>query len=82
VDEIDSYKPDPAVYHHCLKRIGSEPESGWLISSNPFDILAAGNVGMLTAWIQSDPGMVFDPWDIRPTATIFRLGELPDIMLS
>jgi 2-haloacid dehalogenase len=80
VDEIGSYKPDPSVYEHCLQRIGAQAGSCWLVSSNPFDILGADNVGMLTAWVQRDPGMVFDPWDIRPTSTISCLSELPDIL--
>ena len=80
VDEIGSYKPDPAVYQHCLQRIGTRADSCWLISSNPFDILGANNVGMLTAWVRRDTGMVFDPWGISPTVTISRLEELPDII--
>jgi 2-haloacid dehalogenase len=82
VDEIGSYKPDPAVYQHCLERSGADAGSCWLVSSNPFDILGAANTGMQTAWVQRDPGMVFDPWELQPVATINRLDQLPDIIES
>ena len=82
VDEIGSYKPDPEVYRHCLSRTASRPEACWLISSNPFDVLGAANVGMSTAWVQRDPAAVFDPWEISPSVTITHLAELPDIIRS
>ncbi|MFP3874838.1 MAG: haloacid dehalogenase type II [Thiohalophilus sp.] len=76
VDEIGSYKPDPAVYQHCLARTGAAVAECWLVSANPFDILGAAAVGMPTAWVQRDPGVAFDPWETRPTASIEQLTDL------
>src|SRR5262249_43897574 len=41
VDEIRTFKPDPATYRHFLKRAGATAAEAWLISSNPFDVLGA-----------------------------------------
>ncbi len=80
VDEIGSYKPDPAVYHHCLSRVGTGAENCWLVSSNSFDILGAAAVNMPTAWVRRDPGVAFDPWEIRPTASIEQLTDLISVV--
>lgn len=80
VDEIRSYKPDPAVYQHCLTRANVPAASCWLVSANPFDILGAAAVGMPTAWVRRDPSAVFDPWEIRPDASIEQLSELISVV--
>ena len=80
VDEIRSFKPDPAVYRHMLDRVESTPEKTWLISSNPFDILGAANVGLSTAWVRRHPGIPFDPWGKQPTATISSLAHLVEAL--
>ena len=76
VDEIHSFKPDPAVYQHLLERAGCSADESWLVSSNPFDVLGAIAVGMHAAWVQRTPEVVFDPWDIQPAATISDLSKL------
>ncbi|MDY6980033.1 MAG: haloacid dehalogenase type II [Pseudomonadota bacterium] len=80
VDEIGSYKPDPAVYQHCLSRAGTKAESCWLVSANPFDILGAAAVNMPTAWVRRDPAVTFDPWEIRPTTSIEQLTDLISVV--
>lgn len=76
VDEIKSYKPDPAVYKHFLQRAGVEASESWLVSSNPFDVIGALAVGMRAAWIQRSPTALFDPWSYRPTLSVTGLAEL------
>jgi len=63
VDEIRTFKPDPAVYRHLLKRCNSAAESSWLISGNAFDVLGAKSVGLRAVWLQRSPASNFDPWD-------------------
>src|SRR5450631_1187006 len=41
VDEIKSYRPNPGVYSHLLRRAGALGADAWLISSNPFDVIGA-----------------------------------------
>ena len=67
VDEVQSFKPDPAVYAHFLRRAGALPGEAWLISGNPFDVIGALGAGFRAAWVQRSPQAVFDPWDLAPT---------------
>ena len=76
VNEIRSFKPNPDVYSYFLDQTGSAPESAWLISSNPFDVIGAVSAGMKSAWVRRSQAAVFDPWGIEPTLTIASLAEL------
>lgn len=76
VDPIKTFKPNPAVYTHFLNTTNAAVNNAWLISSNPFDVLGAYNVGMNTAWIKRSEKALFDPWGIEPTITINSLAEL------
>lgn len=76
VDDLKSFKPNPAVYSHFLRESGAESHSAWLISSNPFDVIGAISAGMRAAWVQRSKNAVFDPWGIEPTVTVKNLGEL------
>jgi len=76
VDDIKSFKPNPAVYSHFLRQSKSTGDSAWLISSNPFDVIGAISAGMKSAWIRRSPEAIFDPWGIEPTITVNSLLEL------
>lgn len=77
-DEIKSFKPNPAVYAHFLRRTGSTGKEAWLISGNPFDVIGALSAGMRAAWVKRSPQAVFDPWEFKPTVTIENISELAD----
>jgi 2-haloacid dehalogenase len=76
VDEIRTFKPDPATYAHFLKRSGAVASEAWLVSSNPFDVLGALSAGMRAAWIRRSPETLFDPWGIEPTLTVTHFSSL------
>jgi 2-haloacid dehalogenase len=76
VEEFRSFKPNPAVYAHFLRRAGATGADAWLISGNPFDVMGAISAGMKGAWVKRSPDAVFDPWGIEPTATVRSLTEL------
>ena len=78
VDDIKSFKPNPAVYSHFLRQSKSTGSSAWLVSSNPFDVIGAISAGMESAWVQRSPEAVFDPWGIEPTITVANLLELKE----
>jgi 2-haloacid dehalogenase len=80
VDEMKSYKPNPAVYSHFLRKAGAVGADAWLISSNPFDVIGAVSCGMRAAWIKSSPDAVFDPWGIEPTLTANSLVNIADMV--
>jgi len=76
VDEVRSFKPNPAVYCHFLRRAQSTGGAAWLISGNPFDVIGAISAGMRGAWIQRSAEAVFDPWEIAPTITVSNIRDL------
>jgi len=79
VDEMKSFKPNPGVYCHFLRRAGATGADAWLISSNPFDVIGAISCGMRAAWVQRSPEALFDPWGIEPTLTVTSLLQLTQI---
>jgi 2-haloacid dehalogenase len=76
VDDLKSFKPDPGVYSHFLRKANTTGDSAWLISSNTFDVIGAISAGMKSAWVRRTPDIVFDPWGIEPTITVKSLTEL------
>ncbi|MDE1943090.1 MAG: haloacid dehalogenase type II [Betaproteobacteria bacterium] len=76
VDDIRSFKPDPAVYAHFLRKTGSTGNSAWLISGNPFDLIGALSTGLNGAWVRRNPDAIFDPWGIEPSLTVHALTDL------
>lgn len=78
VDDLKSFKPNPAVYHHFLRTSGATAAAAWLVSSNPFDVIGALSAGMRAAWLQRSQQAIFDPWGIEPTLTVATLSELQE----
>ena len=78
VDDLKSFKPNPAVYSHFLRESGATGSDAWLISSNPFDVIGAISSGMKAAWVKRSQEAIFDPWGIDPTITVRNLYELND----
>lgn len=76
VDDVQSFKPDPAVYHHFLKRAGSAPENTWLISGNPFDVIGAKSAGLNGVWVQRSGTAGFDPWEFEADLVVDSLAHL------
>ncbi|MBD3608918.1 MAG: HAD-IA family hydrolase, partial [Gammaproteobacteria bacterium] len=77
-DEVKTFKPNPGLYSHFLRRAGATGNAAWLVSSNPFDVIGAISSGMRAAWVQRTSEAVFDPWEIQPTRTITSLTDLVD----
>ena len=82
VDDLKSFKPNPAVYQHFLSKSESQPKQTWLVSSNPFDVLGAMSAGLGGIWVQRNPSAVFDPWGIEPNLTVKNLEELDSKITS
>jgi 2-haloacid dehalogenase len=78
VDEMKSYKPNPGVYSHFLRRSGATCSDAWLVSGNPFDVIGAISAGMRAAWVKRSPDSFFDPWGIEPTLTVNNLANLAE----
>jgi 2-haloacid dehalogenase len=82
VDDVKSFKPDPAVYQHFLTTAEVSTSEAWLVSSNPFDVIGAQSAGIRAIWVQRSKEAVFDPWEVEPTITIASLSELDSSLLG
>lgn len=80
VDEIKSFKPDPAVYNHFLQRTKSTKSDSWLISGNPFDVIGSISAGMSSIWVRRTDDNNFDPWGIEPTKIVHRISDLYEVL--
>jgi len=78
VDDLKSFKPNPAVYSHFLRQAGALGSDAWLISSNPFDVIGAQAAGIRAAWVQRSRQTPFDPWGIEPSLRVESLIDLSD----
>lgn len=76
VDDLKSFKPNPGVYSHFLRKSGASGSSAWLISSNPFDVIGAISAGMKAVWVRRSQEAIFDPWGIEPTLIVSSLRKL------
>ena len=76
VDDLKSFKPNPAVYSHFLRKSGASGSNAWMISSNPFDVIGAISAGMKSVWIRRSQDAIFDPWGIEPTLTVSNMLDL------
>ena len=76
VDEVSTFKPNPAVYRHFLKRAGATATESWLISGNGFDICGARAVGMRAVWLRRNPATLFDPWEFAPDREVASFAEM------
>jgi 2-haloacid dehalogenase len=80
VDDVKSYKPDPAVYAHFLSKTESVASKSWLVSSNPFDVIGAVSCGMNSVWLRRTPNAIFDPWEFKPTAIAESFKDLNSML--
>ena len=78
VDDIKSFKPDPAVYNYFLKKTGVSNKDAWLISSNSFDVMGAISSGMNAAWLQRSERNIYDPLGNEPTVIVKSLLDIEE----
>lgn len=76
VDDLKSFKPDPAVYTHARRATGAFEQPLCLVSSNGWDVIGARAAGLLAIWVQRDPAVQFEDWGLAPSAVISDLGQL------
>ena len=80
--EIGSGKPEPAIFHHLLERLGVAPGESLMVGNSlARDIMGAKRAGLHTCWLalegEDEPvGLV------EPDFTIRSLGELPRLVLG
>ncbi len=74
--EVNSWKPEPEIFHHALRRSGLKAEQAVYVGDNYYaDIIGAQNAGLRPVLLDSD--------HLFPEATcavIRTIGELPAIL--
>ncbi len=77
VDDVQTYKPDPAVYRHLVARGGLAVDHTWLVSANAWDVLGAKSAGLRAAWVRRQHQSPWEGWGIgEPDLVVASVGEL------
>lgn len=50
-EEVEIYKPHPAVYRHAAERVGVEPKNLTLIAAHAWDVTGAKAAGLGAIWV-------------------------------
>jgi 2-haloacid dehalogenase len=51
VEEVELYKPHPAVYRHAAERLGVEPRAITLVAAHAWDVVGAKEASLDAIWI-------------------------------
>lgn len=78
VDDVQTFKPDPAVYGYLTRCLSRPKGEIWLASGGPSDVIGAKSAGLKTVWIKRRPDDVFDPWEIVPDLVVQNFKELSE----
>lgn len=68
VENLNTFKPVAEVYQHAAAQAGIEPSEGWMVACHDWDLEAAKNVGMKTAYVHrylTSFSSAFTPPDIQ-----------------
>jgi 2-haloacid dehalogenase len=77
VNDVRTFKPDPAVYQLLVTRGGVAADQTWLVSSNAWDVLGAKAVGLRAAWVRRSEKTPWEGWGVgEPDVVVASLGEL------
>ena len=78
--EIGTGKPEPAIFHHLLERLGLPASAALMVgNSRSRDIVGAQRAGLKTCWLALE-GEEEPVGLVQPDYTIHSLGELPRIL--
>jgi 2-haloacid dehalogenase len=75
VEEVETFKPDPAVYRMATRRLGAPAERLVFVTSNGWDATGAREFGMAVVWCNR-AGAPVETFGRPPSATISTLAEL------
>jgi 2-haloacid dehalogenase len=77
VESVQRFKPHPAVYRGCAKKLGREPHQLMMVSSNSFDVMGARACGYNAAWVKRQE-VPYQESPYRPTITVASFKELTE----
>ena len=79
VEEVRIYKPHPNVYNIPIKKYQIEKNQFAYLSSNTWDVSAAGNFGFNAVWVNRNKN-IFDNLDYKPITEINNLSDLNNLL--
>ena len=79
IEEVKIYKPHPNVYNIPIKKYKIEKNQFAYLSSNTWDVSAAGNFGFNAIWVNRNKN-IFDNLDYRPITEINILSDLNNLL--
>ena len=79
IEEVKIYKPHPNVYNIPVKKYQIEKNQFAYLSSNTWDVSAAGNFGFNAVWVNRNKN-IFDNLDYKPITEINNLSYLNNLL--
>jgi 2-haloacid dehalogenase len=79
IEEVKIYKPHPNVYNIPIKKYQIEENQSAYLSSNTWDVSAAGNFGFNAVWVNRNKN-IFDNLDYIPITEINNLSDLNNLL--
>ena len=79
IEEVKIYKPHPNVYNIPIKKYQIEKNQFAYLSSNTWDVSAAGNFGFNAVWVNRNNN-IFDNLDYKPITEINNLSYLNNLL--
>jgi 2-haloacid dehalogenase len=79
IEEVKIYKPHPNVYNIPIKKYQIKKNQFAYLSSNTWDVSAAGNFGFNAVWVNRNKN-IFDNLDYKPITEINNLSYLNDLL--
>ena len=78
---VHAYKPDPAVYRLALDRLALDPSRTLMVAAHPWDLRAAAELGLRTAYVERAGEGTPDPTDTFDV-TAPDLATLAEVLLA
>ena len=82
VEEVELYKPHPAVYKHAAERLGVEPRRITLIAAHAWDVVGAKQAGLDAIWIDRLEGGAWPFPKGKPRRVAHDLVEAVELALA
>ena len=79
IEEVKIYKPHPNVYNIPIKKYQIKKNQFAYLSSNTWDVSAAGNFGFNAVWVNRNKN-IFDNLDYKPITEINNLSYLNNLL--
>jgi 2-haloacid dehalogenase len=80
-EEINSFKPSPAVYHWACRRVGAVPANTALVAVHSWDVHGAIRAGLIAGFATRYEGGISDVFDL-PHVVAEKLDEVVERLVA